>query len=119
MVTRDEELLISFGVMGGFQQPQGHLQVITNMVDFGMNSQRALDALRFSIDLQNSCTVRVEEGLNSETIKELRQRGHDLTIIKAHDRGVFGGGQVISRDPLTGILVAGSEPRKDGQAVGW
>ena len=119
MVTRDEELLISFGVMGGFQQPQGHLQVISNMVDFGMNSQRALDALRFSIDVQNSGTVRVEEGLNSETIKELRQRGHDLTIIKAHDRGVFGGGQVISRDPLTGVLVAGSEPRKDGQAVGW
>ena len=119
MVTREDELLISFGVMGGFQQPQGHLQVISNMVDFGMDSQKALDALRFSVDVQNSGTVRIEEGLNSKTIKELRQRGHDLSIVKGYERGIFGGGQVISRDPTTGVLIAGSEPRKDGQAAGW
>ena len=119
MVTRKGELWFSFGVMGGFQQPQGHLQVISNMVDFGMDSQRALDALRFSIDVQNSGTVRVEEGLDPKTVAELQRRGHNLSIIEGYERGLFGGGQVISRDPLTGVLIAGSEPRKDGGAVGW
>ena len=119
MVTREDALLVSFGVMGGFQQPQGHLQVISNMIDFGMDSQNALDALRFSIDVQNSGTVRVEEGLDPKTINELRHRGHDVSLIKGYERGIFGGGQVISRDPSTGVLTAGSEPRKDGQAAGW
>ena len=119
MVTRENELWLSFGVMGGFQQPQGHLQVISNMVDFRMNAQEALDALRFSIDVQNTGTVRVEEGLDSKTVLELRRRGHDLSIVRGYERGIFGGGQAISRDPVTGVLIAGSEPRKDGAAVGW
>jgi gamma-glutamyltranspeptidase/glutathione hydrolase len=119
IATREDELWLCFGVMGGFQQPQGHLQVISNMVDFGMDSQRALDALRFSIDVQNTGNVRVEEGIDAKTVVELRRRGHDLSIIKGYERGIFGGGQVISRDPLTGVLIGGSEPRKDGGAVGW
>jgi gamma-glutamyltranspeptidase/glutathione hydrolase len=119
IATREDELWLCFGVMGGFQQPQGHLQVISNMVDFGMDSQRALDALRFSIDVQNTGNVRVEEGIDPKTVVELRRRGHDLSIIKGYERGIFGGGQVISRDPLTGVLIGGSEPRKDGGAVGW
>ena len=110
---------LSFGVMGGFQQPQGHLQVISNMVDFGMDSQKALDALRFSIDVQGDKSVRVEEDLDDAVISKLRKRGHDVVVQRAYDRTGFGGGQVVSRDAETGVLCAGTEPRKDGLALGW
>lgn len=119
MATRDHDMWLSFGVMGGFQQPQGHLQVISNMVDFDLDAQRALDALRFSIDVQETGTVRVEDDLDPDTVRGLRSRGHDLVVVGGHQRGLFGGGQVISRSPETGVLTAGSEPRKDGAAVGW
>ncbi len=119
MATRNDELWLSFGVMSGFQQPQGHLQVVSNMVDFGMNPQRALDALRFSVDVQNTGAVRVEDDLDPNIVAELRDRGHDVSIVEGYNRALFGGGQVISRDPETGMLMAGSEPRKDGSAVGW
>ena len=119
MATRDGEMWLSFGVMGGFQQPQGHLQVISNMVDHGMHSQEALDALRFSVDVEGSGAVRVEEDLPQETVRDLERRGHDVQVVGEYERTAFGGGQVISRDPETGVLTAGSEPRKDGAAVGW
>ena len=119
MATRDDEMWLSFGVMGGFQQPQGHLQVISNMVDFGMDSQKALDALRFSIDVQGDKSVRVEEDLDDAIISKLRKRGHDVVVQRAYDRTGFGGGQVVSRDAETGVLCAGTEPRKDGSALGW
>ena len=119
MATRDDEMWLSFGVMGGFQQPQGHLQVISNMVDFGMDSQKALDALRFSIDVQGDKNVRVEEDLDDAIISKLRKRGHDVVVQRAYDRTGFGGGQVVSRDAETGVLCAGTEPRKDGSALGW
>ena len=119
MATRDDEMWLSFGVMGGFQQPQGHLQVISNMVDFDMDAQRALDALRFSVDVQETGAVMVEEDLDPETVAELKRRGHDVLVVEGYERTIFGGGQVISRDPETGVLTAGSEPRKDGAAVGW
>ncbi|MXX92367.1 MAG: gamma-glutamyltransferase [Chloroflexi bacterium] len=119
MATRDDEMWLSFGVMGGFQQPQGHLQVISNMVDFGMDSQKALDALRFSIDVQGDRSVRVEEDLDDSVVSELRKLGHDIVVQRAYDRVGFGGGQVVSRDAETGVLCAGTEPRKDGSALGW
>jgi gamma-glutamyltranspeptidase/glutathione hydrolase len=119
MATREGEFWLSFGVMGGFQQPQGHLQVISNMVDFGMDSQEALDALRFSVDVESSWNVRVEEDLPAWTINELRRRGHTVEVKSGYDRTSFGGGQVIARNPETGVLTGGSEPRKDGAAVGW
>lgn len=119
MATRGSEMWLSFGVMGGFQQPQGHMQVLSNMVDFGMDPQEALDALRFSINVEESGTVRVEEGLDPAVIGELKKRGHKVEVLSGYERSAFGGGQVISRDPETGVLTAGSEPRKDGAAVGW
>ena len=119
MVTRDDEMWLSFGVMGGFQQPQGHLQVISNMVDFGMDSQKALDALRFSIDVLSEKSVCVEEDLDESVISDLRSRGHNVVVQKGYERACFGGGQVISRDSETGVLCAGTEPRKDGTALGW
>ena len=119
MATRDDEMWLSFGVMGGFQQPQGHLQVVSNMVDFGMDSQKALDALRFSIDVQGDRSVRVEEDLNETVVSKLRGRGHNVVVQQGYERTGFGGGQVVSRDAETGVLCAGTEPRKDGSALGW
>ena len=81
--------------------------------------QESLDALRFSVDVQDTGAVRVEEDLDRETVAELKRRGHDVVVVEGYDRTMFGGGQVISHDPETGVLTAGSEPRKDGAAVGW
>lgn len=119
MATRGDDLWLSFGVMGGFQQPQGHMQVIVNMVDHGMNAQEALDALRFSIRFPSSDTVWVEEDLDPAVVQGLRERGHEVEVRTGYERVAFGGGQAIERDPESGVLTGGSEPRKDGAAVGW
>ena len=84
-----------------------------------MDSQRALDSLRFSIDIEDTGIIRVEEDLDSKVVTELKRRGHKVQVLGGYDRGTFGGGQMISRNPETGVLIAGSEPRKDGMAVGW
>ena len=119
LATRGGDLWLSFGVMGGFQQPQGHLQVISNLVDFGMDPQSALDALRFRIDVTGSGEVGLEAGVSSDVAKVLEARGHGVRIFDGYERAHFGGGQIIARDPRSGALVAGSEPRSDGAAVGW
>ncbi len=116
MATVDGELYLCYGVMGGFMQPQGHLQVICNMVDFEMEPQQALNALRFQVI---GDTTLVEEGLAPEVVAGLRSRGHQLHQVGGHARVGMGGGQVIRRDPETGVLWAGSEPRKDGCAIGF
>ena len=116
MATRDDELYLCYGVMGGFMQPQGHLQVMTNMVDFGMDPQAALNALRFQVI---GDTTIIEEGLAPEVIGGLQSLGHRLEMIRGHARVGMGGGQVIQRNPESGVLWAGSEPRKDGCAVGY
>ncbi len=116
MATVDGELYLCYGVMGGFMQPQGHLQVICNMVDFGMDPQQALNALRFQVigDM-----VLLEEGLDPDIIAGLQSRGHQVNLVSGHARVGMGGGQVIRRDPESGVLWAGSEPRKDGCAIGF
>ena len=127
MTTRDGELHASFGVMGGFMQPQGHFQVLVNLLDLGMTPQQALDMPRWQVAVQRdglgasepSSLVLVEEGWSFATLAELARRGHHLSPMDGFDRGVFGGGQIIVRDSDTGILIAGSDPRKDGCAVGW
>ena len=116
MATKDDELYLCYGVMGGFMQPQGHLQVMTNMVDFGMDPQAALNALRFQVI---GDTTIIEEGLAPEVIGGLQSLGHRLEMIRGHARVGMGGGQVIQRNPESGVLWAGSEPRKDGCAVGY
>ena len=119
MATRNDELWLSYGVMGGFMQPQGHLQVITNMVDFGMDAQGALDALRFQVV---GDSVWLEGDVDEAVVAGLHQRGHRVNVMHGPQRGGaggMGGGQAISRDPDTGVLSGGSEPRKDGAAVGW
>jgi gamma-glutamyltranspeptidase / glutathione hydrolase len=116
LATRGDELYLCYGVMGGFMQPQGHLQVICNLVDFGLDTQQALNALRFMVTGDG---VVLEEGLSSDVAQGLQGMGHRVGLASSYQRVGMGGGQVIRRDPETGTLMGGSEPRKDGCAVGW
>jgi len=120
MLMRDGELVGPFGVMGGFMQPQGHLQVVVNMVDFGMNPQEALDSPRFCItDGTSGGGVAIEEAVPIEVMSALVRMGHDVSPRAGANRGSFGRGQIILRDPETGVLCGGSDPRSDGMAIAW
>jgi len=120
MATKDNELYASFGVMGGFNQPQGHVQVILNMIDFGMNPQEALNAPRFSIrDGTSGGKVALEEGIDKSTMSALSRMGHEITPTSGFARSVFGRGQIITRNPKNGVLCGGSSPRADGLSIGW
>ena len=123
-VTKDAEPLLSFGVMGGDFQPQGHAQIIMNMIDFGMNVQEAGDAPRWDHSGGSSPVsgysndkgeVHVESGIPYKTVRGLMSRGHKVGFA----RGVYGGYQAIYRDPITGFFHGASESRKDGQAIGY
>ena len=113
-VMRDGEPWMSFGVMGGDMQPQGHAQVLSNMVDFGMNVQEAIDAPRLRI--LEGLTVNIEKGVPAQVIESLRKRGHDVTNSRGFEG--CGGGQGIVRLP-EGVYMAGSDHRRDGCAVGY
>ncbi len=117
-VTRDGKPFMSFGVMGGAMQPQGHWQVLSNIIDFGMNLQEAGDAarVRHSPSSRPGGTVAVEPGVSDEVIAELRRRGHN--VVRAGGGGM-GGYQAIMIHPETGMLHGGTDVRKDGQVVGY
>ena len=110
---KEGKLAICFGVMGGFMQPQGHMQVLSNIVDHGMSPQQALDAPRFYF--QHGNEFLIEAFFPKEVYDVLRGRGH----VVAFGEGGFGGGQVIMVHPESGALMAGSEPRNDGCAVAF
>ena len=123
-VMKDGEPLISFGVMGGAMQPQGHAQIIVNMLDFGMNLQEAGDAARVNHEGSSSPTgttmtdggvVHLENGFGAALRKELERRGHTL----GPSDGSFGGYQAIMFDSEQGVYYGASEVRKDGQAAGY
>ena len=118
MTRADGSLYAPFGVMGGFMQPQGHVQVVVGIVDDGLEPQRVLDRPRFCIQPVDGDESRVhlETGLPPGTVSALRDRGHLLIPgVSGFGRGLFGRGQVIRRDP-DGTLTAGSDPRADGCA---
>jgi gamma-glutamyltranspeptidase / glutathione hydrolase len=120
MVTRetDNSLYASYGVMGGFMQPQGHVQVLSALHDAGLDPQSALDLPRFCIDVDEAGgRVAIEEGMPEETMDALQKMGHPLYEVSGYERALFGRGQVILRDPETGVLYAGSDPRADGCAM--
>jgi gamma-glutamyltranspeptidase/glutathione hydrolase len=119
MITRDrsQSLFASFGVMGAFMQPQGHVQVFLSLVD-GQSPQSALDLPRFCItDGTPGGQLALEEGIPEKTIADLARRGHDVRRVTGYERALFGRGQVILRDQQTGILTGGSDPRADGCAM--
>jgi len=128
IITREDALLASFGVMGGFMQPQGHFQMLVNLMGLGMSPQQTLDMPRWQLEVaagggmgarEPGGLVLMEEGWDFDVLADLARRGHHLAPVSGFRRGVFGGGQIILRDPENGVLIGGSDPRKDGCAVGW
>ena len=125
-VMKEKKPWLAFGVMGGDMQPQGHVQVLTNMIDFGMNLQEAGDASRWQHEGDNEPTgekmsdggyVEVESGVPYQTVRELRLKGHDVRF----DVGGYGGYQAIKVEMHDGqrVYIGASESRKDGQAGGY
>jgi gamma-glutamyltranspeptidase / glutathione hydrolase len=126
-VMKDARPWEAFGVMGGGMQPQGHVQVLTNQIDFGLNVQEAGDASRWQHEGDNEPTgekmnehggyVNLESGIPAETQRELFLRGHDIRF----DVGGYGGYQAIKVEMHDGerVYVGASESRKDGQAAGY
>lgn len=104
-----------FGVMGGFMQPQGHLQVVMNTIDFGLNPQAALDAPRWQ--WMEGKKIMVEHHFPQHIAQALARKGHDIQV--ALDSGGFGRGQIIWRDPESGVLCGGTEARTDGTIAAW
>lgn len=119
MATRaDGSLYAPFGVMGGFMQPQGHMQVACALLDDGLNPQAALNQPRFCIEPDEAgSVVSLEEGIAPETAAVLEKWGHKVRLVKGVERALFGRGQIIRRDPQTGVLEGGSDPRADGCAM--
>ena len=121
MITRgDGSLFGPFGVMGGFMQPQGHVQVVSALLDDHLDAQSALDRPRFYVDpAGRHPAVHVEEGVPIGVAEGLISRGHGVVPgVSGYDRSIFGRGQVIVRSP-DGVLQAGSDPRADGCAMGF
>jgi gamma-glutamyltranspeptidase/glutathione hydrolase len=114
-LTKGDQPVGPFGVMGGFMQPQGHLQVVMNTVDFGLNPQAALDAPRWM--WLHDKTVTVEPHFPDHIAQALQRKGHN--IIKAVDENGFGRGQIIWRNSETKVLAGATEPRTDGQVASW
>jgi len=120
--------LMAFGVMGGETQPQGHVQVLINQIDFGMNVQEAGDAARFAHTGSSEPTgsrisdgglVMMEAGIPASVADTLRARGHRVDHGLRKTGAVYGGYQAIRRDPETGVYHGGSEMRFDGAALGY
>jgi gamma-glutamyltranspeptidase/glutathione hydrolase len=112
MVFKGGRPWLTFGVMGGDMQPQGHVQVLLNLIDFRMNVQEVGEAPRFR---HSPAGVALESAISPEARFGLSQRGHTLV----NTVGVFGGFQGILIEPGTGVLMGGSDPRKDGLAIGY
>ncbi|KTT41221.1 gamma-glutamyltransferase [Pseudomonas oryzihabitans] len=108
-LTKGDVPIGPFGVMGGYMQPQGHVQMVMNLVDFGLNPQAALDAPRWQ--WLGGMKVGIEQAASRALASGLARRGHQIEI--AHDSTDFGRGQIIVRDPETGVLCGGTEPRAD------
>ena len=125
MVTKDERPWLCFGVMGGDMQPQGHVQVLCNMIDFGMNVQAAGDAPRVrhvgsqqptGVPMDGAGTLNVESGVSDAVVRGLLSRGHKIARVAG---GGYGGYQAIRIDWNNGTLHGATESRKDGVALGY
>lgn len=114
-LTKNGQPVGPFGVMGGFMQPQGHVQVVMNTVDFHLNPQAALDAPRWQ--WMGGKTVTVEPQFPNHIAQSLARKGHDIKVTL--DGSGFGRGQIIWRDPDTGVLFGGTEARTDGAIAAW
>jgi gamma-glutamyltranspeptidase/glutathione hydrolase len=125
-ITKGDDLRIAYGVMGGGMQPQGHAQIVMNLVDFGMNLQEAGDAPRIQHEgdtepeaqnapMTDGGEVELESGFAYETVRALMEKGHHVTWAD----GPYGGYQAIEWDGKNRVYLGASEGRKDGQAAGY
>ncbi|MDC6354483.1 MULTISPECIES: gamma-glutamyltransferase [unclassified Robiginitalea] len=123
-ITKDGRPVLSFGLMGGAVQPQGHTQIVVNIVDFGMNLQEAGDAPRMrhsgssqptGSKMTNGGTLNLESGFDYQTVRELEKKGHAVAFAV----GIYGGYQAIGVDLPNKVYTGASESRKDGQAAGY
>ena len=123
-ITKNGKPYISFGVMGGAMQPQGHAQIVVNLIDFGMNLQEAGDAPRIRHsgssqpdygNMQDQGWLEMESGFTYEVIRDLMRRGHKIK----YSLGGYGGYQAIMYDAVNKVYYGASESRKDGQAAGY
>jgi gamma-glutamyltranspeptidase/glutathione hydrolase len=128
MLMKDDAPLMAFGVMGGFLQPQGHVQILVNILDLGMNVQQAGDAARFVHSgasqptggiMQDGGRALLEAGVDVAVVAELRRRGHRIDHGTHPYIGAVGGYQAVWRDPETGVYHGASEMRFDGAASGY
>ena len=124
-MTKDGAPVLAFGLMGGDMQPQGHAQIVVNLVDFGMNLQEAGDVVRLhhtgsseptGTVMSDGGVLNIEDGLPQSLLDELKKRGH---VIEPEAVGTYGGYQAIWRDPRTGVYTGATERRKDGCALGY
>jgi len=120
-LTKTNEVLYAcYGVMGGFMQPQGHVQTTIALVDDKLDPQAALDRPRFCIsDGLPGGVVSLEEGIAVKDMATLTRKGHVIAPVSGHERAIFGRGQIILRDAESGVLWGGSDPRADGCAMGY
>jgi gamma-glutamyltranspeptidase / glutathione hydrolase len=107
---------IAFGIMGGFNQAQAHAQFVSDVVDYGMNIQAALESPRFTKMTFNGCDVMLEDRIPADVRKALAARGHEIELRGDYSE-VMGGGQAVMRDSKTGVNYGASDPRKDGEAI--
>lgn len=123
-ITKNNKPYVSFGLMGGAMQPQGHAQIVINLIDFGMNLQEAGDAPRIRHQSSEQPTggfmkdggqLAIEQGFDYKEIRELIKKGHNII----YDLGSFGGYQAIMIDYISKIYFGASESRKDGSAIGY
>ena len=127
MITHAGELFGAMGVMGGFMQPQGHLQMMVNLIDHEFYPQQALDMPRFCLAVTGGGmgaedpggALAIEQAMDPQIIRALIERGHKVTVVSDYDRIYFGSGQIILRDPNTGVMMGGSDAHKDGCAIGY
>lgn len=115
LLRREGEVVMPFGVMGGGYQPMGHMRIMSNMLDFGMDPQEAMDGPRL---FHNLGKVRIENGYARPVWDGLRAKGHDCAPVEADDKPL-GGSQGIWIDSARGVLIGGTDPRKDGLVLGY
>jgi len=110
------DVRIAFGIMGGFNQAQAHAQFVSNVADYGLDIQAAMESPRFTKKTFNGCDVDMEDRIPEDVRKALTARGHDIELHGDYSE-VMGGGQAVMRDFRTGVNYGASDPRKDGEAV--
>jgi gamma-glutamyltranspeptidase/glutathione hydrolase len=111
------DVRMAFGIMGGWNQAQAHAQFVSNIVDFDMNPQAALDAPRFTKETFEGCDVNLEARIPEDVRKQLTALGHEIVLRGDFSASRMGSGQAVMRDFSTGVNFGASDPRKDGAAV--